>query len=305
MEDGGSNAPSLVPLPDNSGASDVVSTAHESIIGPVDASPTSQEHAIRMLDVHAPHEAVHTWKDFFIHIAAIVIGLLIAVGLEQTVEFFHHRHQVAETREALRVEREQNHMRFADQTMEFHRRVPILQTNLAVFHYLRLHPGTPEKELPGKVSWHNLGVQFIDYVWQTAQQTGVTAFMPQDEVRRNAELYRRLRTCAESFAAFRLANTEARTYTVDETDLSHLTPVQIEEQIRLTRILLNRFYRYGSDLRSLSISNPDFSPAPSLDEIASIVHESAHERRDLEESIKRLQSFDDMAESFPSPVEKR
>jgi hypothetical protein len=45
-----------------------------------------------MFEVHAPHEALHTWKGFFIHIATIVIGLFIAVGLEQTVEFFHHRH---------------------------------------------------------------------------------------------------------------------------------------------------------------------------------------------------------------------
>ena len=188
-----------------------------------------------MLDVHAPHEVVRTWKDFCIHIAAIAVGLLIAIGLEQTVEHFHHRHQVAETREALRVEREQNHLRVAEQTTEFRVRVPIIQINLAVFHYLRLHPGTPEKDLPGKVNWHNIGSPFIDYVWQTAQQTGVTAFMAQGEVRRNAELYHRLRTCTESYAAFRVANTEARAYTVDDADLSHLTPVQIEEQIRLTR----------------------------------------------------------------------
>jgi hypothetical protein len=45
-----------------------------------------------MLEVHAPHEALHTWKGFIIHIATIVIGLFIAVGLEQTVELFHHRH---------------------------------------------------------------------------------------------------------------------------------------------------------------------------------------------------------------------
>jgi hypothetical protein len=50
-----------------------------------------------MLDVHAPHETIHTWKDFLIHLTTIVIGLLIAVGLEQTVEYFHHRHQVAES----------------------------------------------------------------------------------------------------------------------------------------------------------------------------------------------------------------
>lgn len=257
-----------------------------------------------MLDVHAPHETVRTWKDFLIHIAAIAVGLLIALGLEQTVEYFHHRHQVSETREALRIEREQNHLRLADQLTEFRVRVPIIQTNLAVFHYLRLHPGTAEKELPGKVNWHNFGAPFFDYVWQTAQQTGVTAFIAQAEVRRNSELYRRLRICTDSYAAFRVANTEARAYTVDDADLSHLTPVQIEEQIQLTRILLNRLYRYGSDLRNLSIAFPDFVPAPSVEEIGNIVHESAQERRDQEEHMKRLQSLDDLPESFPSD-EKR
>jgi hypothetical protein len=57
-----------------------------------------------MLDVHAPHESIHGWKDFFVHIATIVIGLLIAIGLEQTVEFFHHRHQAREGLELLRRE---------------------------------------------------------------------------------------------------------------------------------------------------------------------------------------------------------
>jgi hypothetical protein len=292
------------PLPPNASGANTVPTVHESNGEPTPAPATNQENAVPMLDVHAPHEAVRTWKDFFIHIAAIAVGLLIAIGLEQTVEYFHHRHQVAETRKALWVEREQNHLRLADKVTEFRVRVPIIQTNLAVFHYLRLHPGTVEKDLPGKVNWHNLGSPFIDYVWQTAQQTGVTAFMGQSEVRRNAELYRRLNICTESYAAFRVANTEARAYTVDDADLSHLTPIQIEEQIRLTRILLNRLYRYGSDLRNLGISNPDFVPAPSVEEIGSIVHESAQDRRDVEESMKNLHSVDDLPESFPSD-EKR
>src|SRR5664279_1235216 len=37
-----------------------------------------------MLDVHPPTAAIHGWKDFFVHIATITIGLLIAIGLEQT-----------------------------------------------------------------------------------------------------------------------------------------------------------------------------------------------------------------------------
>ena len=54
-----------------------------------------------MLDVHPPHEKVHSWTQFFIHIAAITIGLLLALGLEQTVEYFHHRHQREQLEAAL------------------------------------------------------------------------------------------------------------------------------------------------------------------------------------------------------------
>jgi hypothetical protein len=52
-----------------------------------------------MLDVHPPHAAAHSWKDFFVHIATISVGLLIAIGLEQTVEWLHHRQQLREARE--------------------------------------------------------------------------------------------------------------------------------------------------------------------------------------------------------------
>jgi hypothetical protein len=61
-----------------------------------------------MLDVHPPHTPTHTWRDFFIHIATIVVGLLIAIGLEQTVELIHHAHQRRELREALRSTTEIN-----------------------------------------------------------------------------------------------------------------------------------------------------------------------------------------------------
>ena len=61
-----------------------------------------------MIDVHAPHEATHTWTDFFIHIATIVVGLLIAIGLEQTVELIHHHQQLAEARQQLAAERDLN-----------------------------------------------------------------------------------------------------------------------------------------------------------------------------------------------------
>jgi hypothetical protein len=45
-----------------------------------------------MLDVHPAHHAASSWNEFLIHITTIVLGLLVAIGLEQTVEYVHHRH---------------------------------------------------------------------------------------------------------------------------------------------------------------------------------------------------------------------
>ncbi|MGA7156067.1 MAG: hypothetical protein WBY53_04435 [Acidobacteriaceae bacterium] len=60
-----------------------------------------------MLDVHPPEHAAHTWRDFFIHIATICVGLLIAIGLEQSVEAIHTAHERNELRAALQRENQQ------------------------------------------------------------------------------------------------------------------------------------------------------------------------------------------------------
>jgi hypothetical protein len=88
-----------------------------------------------MLDVHAPHQTIHSWKEFLVHIAAISIGLLIAVGLEQTVELFHHRHQVAEIRRSLADERRINEVTFTGACNEFRRYAPILLGSLQTLTY--------------------------------------------------------------------------------------------------------------------------------------------------------------------------
>jgi len=54
-----------------------------------------------MLDVHPPHHPTHSWKDFFVHIATICVGLLIAIGLEQAVEHLHRAREAHELRESL------------------------------------------------------------------------------------------------------------------------------------------------------------------------------------------------------------
>jgi hypothetical protein len=76
---------------------------------PAEAATSSTPEVSRpMFDVHPPHEPIHTWKDFFIHIATIVVGLLIAIGLEQTVEAIHHSNERRELIREMREEAEHN-----------------------------------------------------------------------------------------------------------------------------------------------------------------------------------------------------
>jgi hypothetical protein len=61
-----------------------------------------------MLDVHPPEHPAHSWRDFFIHIGTICLGLLIAIGLEQAVEALHRDHQRHELLEQLGAEHRSN-----------------------------------------------------------------------------------------------------------------------------------------------------------------------------------------------------
>jgi hypothetical protein len=59
------------------------------------------------MDIHKP-KAAHSWREFLVEIGTIICGILIALGLEQAIEWLHVRGEVTETREALHREIEAN-----------------------------------------------------------------------------------------------------------------------------------------------------------------------------------------------------
>jgi len=217
-----------------------------------------------MLDVHPPHQPTHTWKDFFIHIATIVVGLLIAVGLEQTVEYFHHRHLVSETREALKRERDVNTKVYAIKVEEFNRITPILEDDLENFQYLEKHPGTTADKLPHKFKWFAATFVPVDSAWKTAQQNGVLNYMPQGEVQDYDELYTRLHLNADASVTFRQALYEVRAYTLVDPDPSHLSPQAIDRQLQLMKAMLLAHSLQGGSQRNIAARYHDF-PAPAQD----------------------------------------
>jgi hypothetical protein len=55
------------------------------------------------MDIHKP-KAARNWREFAIEIGTIICGILIALALDQTVEWLHRRSEMAEARQALRSE---------------------------------------------------------------------------------------------------------------------------------------------------------------------------------------------------------
>jgi hypothetical protein len=222
-----------------------------------------------MLDVHAPHAAVHTWKDFFIHLATIVIGLLIAVGLEQTVEYFHHRHQVAEIRRSLEEERRINQVIFTSACSEFRRYARILTGSLQTLVYLRTHSGAAPDQWPGRFSFYMFLIRFQDSAWKSALQSTALQYMPRAEVRTHSELYARLAAVSEESEAERRAVIRAKSFMLQ--DPSSFTSQQSIQAYSLVSDVVTSLYLMGIGERNVARLYSDFLNPPTDAELYELI----------------------------------
>ena len=123
-----------------------------------------------VLDVHPPHHAAQSWRDFLIHIATITIGLLIAIGLEQTVEYIHHRHQLAEMEDSLRAEGIENRATAVADIRVADAAIATASAAIAQLQAARTGAVAAAPEI-------NLGVPG-DSAWSAARDIGLLALAP-------------------------------------------------------------------------------------------------------------------------------
>lgn len=139
-----------------------------------------------MLDVHAPDHSIHGVRDFFLHLLTITAGLLIALGLEATVEAVHHRHQRREAEAMIRHEIQEN---LKDLKESAPGAVEELNKMTRVLHTLegriQGQPGVLHEEDFG---FHEAPIQ--DAAWRTASSTGVLSYMEYSQVERFSAAYK-------------------------------------------------------------------------------------------------------------------
>jgi hypothetical protein len=137
------------------------------------------------MEVHTPHHAPLSWREFFLQLVMITIGLFIALTLQAGVESLHHRHLVNEARDNLRREMEINHKRYAEnvQNLEKHRRQ--LAQNIEALRDLRNGKAIAKDALAWGWDWNG----FIDASWKTARDTGAVSYMSFDLINAYSQVY--------------------------------------------------------------------------------------------------------------------
>ena len=126
-----------------------------------------------MIDIHPPHHGAMTRRDILTHLAIVVAGILIAIGLEQSVEYFHHRVLGAEARSALLDERHQNETSNEVNIFAIKRHEQDLKHDLAVLQALRAHQPLP----PGPFIIQRVGYIYSEGQWQNVHQSGTINYL--------------------------------------------------------------------------------------------------------------------------------
>jgi hypothetical protein len=181
------------------------------------------------MEVHAPHEPIHSWRDFIVHIVIITIGLLIALGLEAAVEAWHHRNERSETRQALHAEIQESRKQLPKNLRALVGERRELEQDIALLRALRAHHAAPAgAELRFDWYWNSMP----NSAWETARETGALALFPSDDVQGYDEVYGQQALVNDAGIELTHSLTKASIPLNIEPDLNALSPALVDELIR-------------------------------------------------------------------------
>ena len=140
------------------------------------------------MDVHAPHHPIGGWKDFFVHLITISVGLLIAVGIEGCVELHREHKLVREARETMREEIQHNSDKMKEAVVTLDKQTETMKKNIATLSHIQENPKDKAAQ-DAQIDTNFSIIGLRDTAWKTAQATGALSFMPYAEAQRYSDVY--------------------------------------------------------------------------------------------------------------------
>lgn len=149
------------------------------------------------MDVHPPHGAIESWRDFFVHLIIITLGLLIALGLEGVVEWAHNKHLVHTAEANLRAELQTNRKTLAGDLRFLNHFQEQMESDLSILStYKATNHGS--QELRFNWTWNGP----TSAAWDTARNTGAVALMNYQDAETYSDIYGQQASVAAQSAAF-------------------------------------------------------------------------------------------------------
>jgi hypothetical protein len=147
-----------------------------------DAAPKQGE----LMEIHAPDKPIHSQKEFLFHMFTVVLGILIALGMEGIVEWAHHRALVREARANITEEIRRNKETVDESIKDIHQREAELS------HIVDLMNKVAKDRNAIKNQSMHFGIAMHDLystAWQTATTSGAVTYMKYDELNRYTDIY--------------------------------------------------------------------------------------------------------------------
>jgi hypothetical protein len=177
------------------------------------------------MDVHAPHEPVHTWRDFAIHLLVVTIGLLIALSLEALVEHLHQRHLLHTAEANLHIDLQNNRNLLAGDERQLNHTESELQKDIAILSARKSNPGVTE---PLNFDWTWNSVEAS--AWTTARDSGALTLMPYDTEQAWSVIYGQQGAVNERASVYIADIYRAQAPTKGRT-FAQLTPAEVDQSI--------------------------------------------------------------------------
>jgi len=138
------------------------------------------------MEIHAPHHPIMSLREFMVHLLTVTVGILIALGLEQSVETYHHHRLAAEARENMLIEVRDNQKELDKHLADLGKLQQDREHGIGLVDRLLAHKHLGSEEVVLNFS----GATLNSASWTTASTVGAMAYMEYGEVKRFAEVYK-------------------------------------------------------------------------------------------------------------------
>jgi len=139
------------------------------------------------VEIHAPHQPIHSYKEMLVHLTLITLGVLIALSFEGVASWREHRALVREARANLTSEMRDNMKKLKERLENVPTEAQNLDHAVDVVQALVDRKKFEDKSESVQLSFSSADLQNASHT--TAEVTGAFGLMDYDEVKKYATVY--------------------------------------------------------------------------------------------------------------------